>query len=282
MRILLLCVTLFFCFSATAQKKAKIKGDKNVTTEERTFDYFSKIEVNDKIKLSLKQDSSTRLDIEADDNLHEVIESDLQDGTLVLSLNKRITSSKRLNMTLYVDDLDVIELNDDSEVEGIDKFNFFDINVVLNDKSEIKIDLESQTFSASSNERSKGNFTVKADSISISLKESSKITYAIDSQQLYVDYMGSATGEFVGKSTNLFLEANDNATYKGYELVAQEVTVNASNNTNTYVNSKNNLNITAKNKAKIYIFNSPTIVINALEDTASIYKRESMTLLEKL
>ena len=145
--------------------------------------------MNDKIKVTLKQNSSVRLDIEADENLHDVIESELQNGVLILSLNKRITSSKRFNLTLYVDDLDYIELNDDSEVKGVDKFNFFDLSVVLNDKSDIKIDIDSQIFSAVSNEKSKGNFTVKADSISIDLKESSKIKYAVVTEKLHVVYM---------------------------------------------------------------------------------------------
>jgi len=282
MRILLLCMSLFLCISVSAQKKDKIKGDKNVTLEERTFDYFSKIEVNDKIKVTLKQDNAVRLDIEADENLHDVIESELQNGVLILSLNKRIVSSKRFNLTLYVDDLDYIELNDDSEIKGEDKFDFFDINVVLNDKSDIKIYIDSKTFSTVSNEKSKGNFTVKADSISIDLKESSKIKYALNTEKLYVGYSGSATGEFVGKTKELVLNANDNATYKGYELLAQDALVDASNNSNSYVNSKSNLEITAKDKSKVYIFNSPSIVIKSFEDTASLLKRESMRLLEKL
>ena len=45
MKRILLLIMLLFSISAVAQKKAKIKGDKNVTTEERTFDYFSKIEI---------------------------------------------------------------------------------------------------------------------------------------------------------------------------------------------------------------------------------------------
>ena len=54
------------------------------------------------------------------------------------------------------------------------------------------------------------------------------------------------------------------------------------NSTDTFVNAKNNLKIEAKDKAKIYIFNSPAIEIMAFEDTASIFKRESMKLLEKI
>jgi hypothetical protein len=282
MKKTLLLILLLFNIAAIAQKKDKIKGNKNVTFEDRTFDYFSKIEVNDKIKLTLKQDGSTRLTIEADDNLHDVIDSEIEDGTLVLSLNKRITSSKRLNITLYIEDLDVLELNDDSEIKALDRFNFFDIHVILNDKSDIKIDIESQIVSLESNEKSKGSFIIKADSISLHMKESSKIKYVIDTKKLDVNYDGSATGEFVGKVTNLILNAHDNASFRGYELVAQEVSINASNNSSSYVNSKNNLSISAKDKSKIYVFNSPTIELKIFEDTASIFKRESMKLLEKL
>jgi len=282
MRTKLLLIVLLFSISAIAQKKDKVKGDKNVTSEERTFDYFSKIEVNDKIKLSLKQDNSVRLAIEADENLHDVIESEIEDGTLVLSLNRRVTSSKRFNLTIYIDDLEALELNDDSEIKGIDTFNFFDLHVTLNDKSDVKIDIESQTFSLVSNEKSKGDFTIKADSISLNMKESSKIKYVINTEKLDVDYDGSSTGEFVGKVTNLVLNANDNATFRGAELIAQESSINASNNSSSYINSKNNLIITAKDKSKIYIFNSPAIELKSFEDTSSIFKRESMKLLEKL
>lgn len=279
-KILLITISLF-CLMASAQK-AKIRGDKNVITDDRSFGYFTKLEVNDKIKLTLKQSKSTKLVIEADENLHDVIDSDFENGALVLSLNKRITSSKRFNLTLFVDDLDFIELNDDSELIGGEKFNFFDLEVVLNDKSDIKLEFESQTFSLESNEKSRGEFTINADSVSIITKESSRIKNTINSEKVNVNYTGNSAIEFVGKTTSLNLKADDNATYKGVELIAFDVFVEASNSTDTFVNAKNNLKIEAKDKAKIYIFNSPAIEIMAFEDTASIFKRESMKLLEKI
>ena len=279
-KILLFTISLF-CLMATAQK-AKIKGDKNVVTNDRSFEYFTKLEINDKIKLTLKQSKSTKLVIEADENLHEVLDSDFENGALVLSLNKRITSSKRFNLTLYVDDLDFIELNDDSELIGGETFKFFDLDVVLNDKSEIKIEFESQIFSLESNEKSRGEFTVKADSLSITTKESSRIKNNITAEKVYVNYTGNSASEFVGKTSSIILMADDNATFKGAELIAFDAYLEVANSSSTFINAKNTLTISAKDKSKIYIFNSPTIEIKALEDVASIYKRESMKLLEKL
>jgi hypothetical protein len=266
---------------ASAQK-AKIRGDKNVVTDDRSFGYFTKLEVNNKIKLTLKQSKSTKLVIEADENLHDVIDSDFENGALVLSLNKRISSSKRFKLTLFVDDLDFIELNDDSELIGGEEFNFFDLEVVLNDKSDIKIEFESQTFSLESNEKSRGEFTIKADSVSIITKESSRIKNTINAEKVNVNYTGNSAIEFIGKASSLDLKADDNATFKGVELIAFDVFVDAANSTNSFVNAKNNLKIEVKDKARIYIFNSPAIEIMSFEDAASIFKRESMKLLEKI
>jgi len=280
-KILLITITLF-CVVATAQKKAKIKGNKNVISEERTFDFFSSIELNDKIKLNLKQSESSKLVIEADENLHDVVDSDIENGTLVLSLNKRITGSKRFILTLYIEDLDVIKLHDDSEILSDEKFEFFDLNMILNDKSDVEMHIDAQFFRLESNEKSRGSVTVKADSISIHMKESSKIKYTINTQKLLVNYEGSSTGEFVGKTSDLVLVASDNATFKGSELEAKEITLTGSNGTNSYVHAKNNLALTLKNKSKVYIFGSPLIEIKSFEDASSIFKRESMRLLEKL
>ncbi len=282
MRKTLLIAMTLFCVVATAQKKAKIKGNKTVITEERTFEFFSSIELNDKIELTLKQSESNRLVIEADENLHDVVESEIESGTLVLSLNKRITSSKRFRLTLYIEDLDIIKLNDDSEILSDEKFDFFDLKMILNDKSDVEMNIEAQFFSLESNEKSRGNVTVKADSISIHMKESSKIKYFVNTQKIQVNSEGSSTGEFVGKTNDLVLVANDNSSFRGNELEAKEIKLDASNSTNSYVHAKNNLILTLQNKSKVYIFGSPTIEIKSFEDASSIFKRESMKLLEKL
>ncbi len=267
---------------ANAQKKAKIKGNKNVITEERTFEFFSGIELNDKIEVTLKQSESNRLVIEADENLHDVIDSEIESGMLILSLNKRITNSKRFRLTLYVEDLDIIKLQDASEIKSDERFDFFDLSMILNDKSDVEMTLEAQFFSLESNEKSRGDLNVKADSISIHMKESSKIKYVVNAQKVEVKYEGSATGEFVGKTNDLILSANDNATFKGNELEAKTILLDGSNSTSSYVNAKNNIALTLQNKSKVYIFGSPVIEIKSFEDTASIFKREAMKLLEKI
>ena len=280
-RILVITMS-FLCFSTYAQKKTKIKGNKVIVTDTRTFDYFTRIELNDELEIELKHGSANKLEIEADENLHEVIESDLNNGTLVLSLNKRITNSKKLNLTLYVDDLDYIELNDESEIKGVDLFKFFGIELILNNKSLLEMQFETQNLKVESNERARGKFIVKADNVTVDTKESSKLEFDLNAEKLVVDAYGSSTSEFVGKISSLLITANDNATFKGANLVSINATVIALNKSDIYVNSKNELEITAKNKAEVYVFNKPTILMKLFADEATVFKRESMTLFERL
>ena len=281
-KIVLLIGVLLFCGVSVAQKKSKIKGNKNVVSDERTFGYFSKLEVNDKVKLSLRQGNQTKLEIEADENLHDVIDTDIDNSTLSISLNKRITNSKRFELTLYVEDLDYIELNDDSEIISSEKLEFFNIDIALNDKSDLEAHIEAQFLKLEANERSKAELIIKTDSVEFKLKESARLKSNLNTQKILIDHFGSSNSEFTGKTASLIINSNDNATFKGAEFKANEVIVNALNKSDSYLNAKNIIEINAKNKARIYIFNKPEITIKAFEDNASILKRESMTLLENL
>ena len=266
-----------------SEAQSKIKGSRIVTNEERTFDYFSKLEVNDKIKLILKQGSQNKLEVEADDNLHDVIDTDISNGVLSISLNKRIRSSKRFNLTLHVEDLDQITLKDDSEITSNERLEFFSLDLELNNKSDIDLEnLKVNSLSINSNERSRANLIVRTDSLSITAKESSKLKLDVVTQGSDIGYAGNATIEMVGKGTILVLNGVDNAAFKGAEFIATTVTVNALDKSDSYVNAKESIHIEAKNKAEVYIFNKPEIILNIFEDNASIYKRESMTLLENL
>lgn len=277
----LLVIILLVTFSAMSQ--SKIKGNRVVTNEERSLDYFTKLEVNDKINLILKQGNQNSLEVEADENLHDVIDADVKNSTLTLSLNKRITRSKRFNITLYVEDLDQIILNDDSEVNAPEELDVFNMDIILNNKSDIQLDnLKTQFLSLEANERSKSELRVRTDSLVIHAKESSRLKLDMITEGSSFNYSGNASIDAEGKTSSLTLNASDNAGFKGAEFVADNVLVSALDKSDSYVNARETIVIEAKNKAKVYVFNKPEINLKTFEDNASLLKRESMTLLENL
>lgn len=285
MKKLVLLTTLFFCITIiTAQSKPKIKGDKIVTIEERELTSFTALELNDKVEVVLKQGGENKLIVEADSNLHDVIDADVKGNKLVISLNKRVTRSKRFNLTLYVEDLDQIVLNQSSEIVAEEKLEFFNLDVVMNDKSDIELkNLHVQLFQLEGNGRSKGEFIVKTDSLSINSKKSSKVKIDVVSQNgAEINYAEGSVIEITGKASTLLLKGVDNGTFKGAHFNVDMIYLTALDRTDTYVSAKERLEIEAKNKAEVYIFGKQEIILNAFEDDATLFKRESMTILENL
>jgi hypothetical protein len=72
-----------------AQKREKVKGSKNVTVVQKDVQAFDHIEVEDNIEAYLVSGSAKPLEIEADDNLQDVIQAEVKGTTLRLYTSKR-------------------------------------------------------------------------------------------------------------------------------------------------------------------------------------------------
>ena len=107
-------ITLILILSSTflfSQKMEKIKGNKNVVTQDISLDSITSIELFKDIKLSLVQSDENKLVIYADENLHDVVEVDQSDGKLSISLLYRIASKKEFDLTLHMQNIKEIILN---------------------------------------------------------------------------------------------------------------------------------------------------------------------------
>ena len=69
----------------TAQSDDKIKGDRNVTIKQTYIDDFKTIIVNGDFSIEVVYNSKPSIEIEADDNLHEVIQFEVIDGALTFT-----------------------------------------------------------------------------------------------------------------------------------------------------------------------------------------------------
>ena len=84
-KIALLFTFLFLTTIAVAQKKEKIKGSKIVTVWVKEIPSFENIEINDNFEVFLVKSDKPSLEIEADDNLHEIINYEVAGETLRVS-----------------------------------------------------------------------------------------------------------------------------------------------------------------------------------------------------
>ena len=82
----------------------KIKGDRNVTIRQTYIDDFETIVVDGDFSVEIVYNSKPSVSVEADDNLHDIIQFDVVDGVLTFVETTRIGSKKKLNITVNYGD----------------------------------------------------------------------------------------------------------------------------------------------------------------------------------
>jgi hypothetical protein len=125
-KVTVLLILLSFSAFSYAQKKPKIKGNKVVTEiTKEIYESFNAVEIDDALEVNLVQGSTNSYRLKTDENLLDIIQFSVRDSILkVYSVNK-ITSSKKLEIDLTVQEIEHLILKNDAKktrpVDG--KFN---------------------------------------------------------------------------------------------------------------------------------------------------------------
>lgn len=99
--ILTLSVLLVSCVDGQWNKT--VRGNGNVVKKERPASYFNSIRVSSGIDVYLTQGDKESIEVEADENLHEYIITEIKDGRLNVysdNINIREAERKRVNVTI--------------------------------------------------------------------------------------------------------------------------------------------------------------------------------------
>ncbi len=269
---LILLTTILFL---NAQKLEKIKGSKNVILSERIFEEINTIKLHKNIQLTLMKGSENKLEIYADDNLHEILESDINNGDLSILLTNRIGSKKKFELTLYLAEttLSKISLHSNSKIENADFLKVVDLQIDLFNKSDANLFLNGNNITININDNSKSNISLKGQKLICNLQENGKIKGNTNFEEIEIKSNQKSTVTLSGKAVNLIIEAKNSSNIKLSNLRVENASLLAENNSNVHVNATNELIIKAESKSKVYIYSDPTIAIESFRNTASLFKR---------
>ena len=119
-KIYLLIFTVLLATHSFGQKKEKIKGTKIVTIVKHELEPYTEIEIEDNLEVFLIKSDKNSVEIETDENIHEVINHKIYGSTLRLNTNKDITGFKKLEVRiLYTDSLKMITVRHESKLNSI-------------------------------------------------------------------------------------------------------------------------------------------------------------------
>jgi len=141
-----LLITIILMLSMAMQSSCSyafkgIKGDGNVVKQKRDISSFSGIEVGGAFRVFLTQGSTEKLEVEADENLLEVIKTQVKGGTLYITTTEDILDSEALNIYLTFKDMHQMEVSGACKLTGEDKFTFADLEMDCSGASSIDLKL---------------------------------------------------------------------------------------------------------------------------------------------
>lgn len=261
--------------TVTAQSDDKIKGDRNVTLKQTYVDNFHSIIVNGDFSIEVVYNSKPSVNIEADDNLHEVIDFNVVDGVLQFTETKRITSKKKLNITVnYGDGLKTIETKGNGEIRSLTSMELGDVILITSDNSRAYLNINAKNFTYQSSGKSKTRLNLTANTTKIELTDNSKLDALVNSKVADFDLYLRADAVIEGAANSSVIRMDTSTNFNGSKFDVNTSEVTLEDSSDLTISVLDNITITASGNSEVYLFGTAAIAITKFEDTAKLQKKK--------
>lgn len=216
-------------------RDAEIVGSMNVVTEKREIGRFNSIRASRGIHIELRQGNETGLTIEADDNLVELIVTEVVDGVLRIRLKESVRQHKVLRVNV-----DFVSL---------------------------------EALSGSSGTRFTSPTGIVGPALRLDLNSGASVELNLDVEKLNVDASSGAHVNLSGSVSELFLDSSSGALVNARELKADNATVDASSAAISHVFATDEMTIDASSGARVNYYGQPTTLSKSASSGGTIRLR---------
>lgn len=273
-------ITLIFLIVLTSsltygQKKEKIKGSKIVTLSIKKLESFQNIDVEDNLEIFLVKADSASLEIEADDNLHDIINYTILGNTLRINSLKDVYGEKKFSIRInYTDSLKLITAKHDTKIHALADIELENITVKNYDNSRSFLNVKSKFFTLILNDKSEAELNVKANNTTIEVSKDAELKALIASPEVKIDLYQKGKAEIEGDAAIAKVRLDNSS-----ELISKKFTItNLDITTESYskasVNVAKNIKISAAGKSEIELLGEPKIEIIKFTNNTTLYKKE--------
>ena len=258
-----------------AQSVEKIKGNRNITIKQTYIDDFTSLVIKNDFEVKIAYNSKPSVEIEADDNLHDVINVDVINGQLSISTSKRITSRKKLVITVsFGEMLSSIDLHGDTELRSLTFMELDSLSLNVSGNSRAYLNIKANTFKFSSTDKSKSRLNINADSTTFILSDVSKLDALVNSKSSSFDIYQRATATIEGEAESSTLRIDNSGVISGknYTIKNANLLIESSSDATLHVTEV--LNLEASGTTETYIYGSSKINLTIFTDSAKLQKKE--------
>jgi hypothetical protein len=230
---LILTTTLISC--QFDMNIGQVSGNGNVETEEREIDQdFDQVEGNRGLDVYLTEGNENKVVVEADENLLDLIETDVVNGKLVITASKNIGRAKTKKIHVTYTHLKNIEAHSGSDVIGTN--------------------------------------VIKSETLTLDSSSGADLEVEVFSKELYAETSSGADIDVSGKASNLYANASSGSDLNAKKLEVIDCSAKASSGANIIVNVKDKLNARATSGGDVKYYGNPLSVIKKDGSSGSVRK----------
>jgi len=196
-----------------------VEGNGKVLEETRDLGNFNKISVTRGMNVYISQGSNQKVVVKADENLLDVIETTVSDGTLKVSCNRGIRKAESNKVLITIPNLDLVKTTAGSNVFAEDTLNFKVLEIKSTAGSNVKLIL-------------------KSEELTVSAMAGSNI------------FLNGTTESFNAK-------ANSGSNVKAGDLRATTGDLKASSGANVWINVQKELSAKVSSGANVFYYGNP-------------------------
>ena len=258
-----------------AQKKEKIKGSKIITLSIKELESFENIELRDDFEVSLVKSDKPSLEIEADDNLHDIINYEIKGNTLSITALKEPIGFKKFSLRInYHDALKLIVIRNQVELKALADLSLDNITVKGYDNSKLFLNVKSNYFALLLDDKSEAEVNVKAENTTLELSKNSELKALITSPEFKIDMYQKSEATIEGKATNAKIRLDNTSNLMAQKFVIGNLEIDTENYSKCEINVTTSIQIAAAGKSQIELFGEPKISIEKFTNNTTLYKKE--------
>lgn len=273
MKNFFLFLIIFSVSAIYAQRKPKIKGNKNVIEVQESLPPFNAIELRHDLEVRLQNSSEEGYEIKADDNLIEVLKFKVEEGTLVITSFYNITSKKKLEITINYNDISSLTLYE-GEVRTNGVLTTDELFVNTYDASKLELTADVQLININMEGNSSGDFNLNGTEMNFVLKDKIDARVYSVSEMNNIKMYKNASAEMEGTATEFHANLFESAKLKGEKLAADKVFLISQDGVSANVSALNTFELTSSGSSKIHLYGDPKIEIIDFLDTSELHKEQ--------
>ncbi len=170
-----------------------IKGNGNVVSEKRDVGSFNSIDVSNALDVIITQSGACTVEVEADENLQEIILTKVKGGTLYVYCSENIRKAKKTAVYISFEDLEKLEVSGAVDLESAGTITVDDLKVRASGASDLELSLSCGDLKFNVSGASDVDVDGNAANLDINISGASDMdAFQLKAEKVFVDASGAS------------------------------------------------------------------------------------------